>query len=67
MPKHPANTHQRRPLKLVVVFKSASPTEQKKQKQKEYSSRLAKERSAVRSRLTADLRTSSATDWAYTN
>ena len=58
MPKHPANVHQRRPLKLVVIFKTASPVEQKKQKQKEYSSRLAKERGTVRSLLTAGLRTS---------
>ena len=58
MSKHLANAHRRRPLKLVVVFKSAGPLEQKRQKQKEYSSRLAKERSTVRSLLTTRLRTS---------
>ena len=58
MSKHLANAHRRRPLKLVVVFKSTGPLEQKRQKQKEYSSRLAKERSTVRSLLTTRLRTS---------
>ncbi|EPS93113.1 hypothetical protein FOMPIDRAFT_1020746 [Fomitopsis schrenkii] len=43
MPKHAANAHHRRPLKLVVVFKSAGPLEQKRQREKEHSSRLAKE------------------------
>ena len=55
MPEHLAKACHRRPLKLIVVFQSDRVQEQKRQKEKEYGSRLAKERGAVRSRITANL------------